>query len=250
MSKEHIYLPNTIFADLQTYITHSSQTAFAYSYIYYTTYLYRYCKYIDDNGNKVTQEAIKEFLGYSPKNKKLDHIIKKGGILDNIFYTETTTDYPVQFLYDEENLISFDTISNYKGIISNFNERNFKIKKPIRAFYRTEIDMAYKELTGTFYEVENTHRIDFSAFKHIITSYGLGVIPFYIYGYLTHKNNMFKMGYQRSAKQIGLELNMSDRTVRNYIDILEQHGLIYVERKAFNLHLDKDDYEANIYNIV
>jgi hypothetical protein len=245
---EHIYLPNEVFQDLQDAIGNSRQTAFAYSYLYYTTYLYRYCKYIDDNGEKMTQDAIKFYLGYAPKNKKVDYIIKKGGILDNLFYTETTTDYPIQFLYDDNDIIIFETISQYKNNI-RINDRNFRIKKPTRAFHRSLRAIEESDLTGTFYEVENTHRIDFKVFERIIAHPDLGVVAFYLYGYLKHKNDIFKSGFQRSYMRIGEDLGMSDRTVYKYVKSLENNGFIFVEHKEFNLH-NNDNLEANIYNVV
>lgn len=249
-SIEHVYMPNEVFIDLQLNIHNSPQTAFAYAYLYYITYLYRYCKYIDNNGNKVTQEDVKEFLGYSRKNKKIDYIIKKGGILDNLQYTETTTDYPLQFLYNEHNSIYFETIADFKGVIRNLNDRNFKIKKPLRAFYRSLRAIEDKELTGTFYEVENTHRIDFDTFNSIMLDKNMGAIGFYIYGYLKHKNDIFKMGYQRSFEKMSAELGMSDKTIRKYTTLLESNGLLTVERKVFDINLDEEEYEANIYNVV
>jgi len=250
MSTEHVYMPNEVFTDLTQNIHNSSQIAFAYSYIYYITYLYRYCKHIDNDGNKVTQEHIKEYLGYSPKNKKIDYIIKKGGILDNLRYTETTTDYPIQFLYDDNDLILFETISYFKEYIKNFNDRNFKIKKPLKSFYRTPYDCQHKFLTGTFYSVENTHRIDYNTFHFIIHNNELGALGFYIYSFLKHKNNIYKSGYQRSYEKLGYELHMSDKTIYKYINTLEQKGLLTIDRKIFDMHLAKDDIEANIYNII
>lgn len=249
MAIEYVYMPNEIFDDMKHNIPNSSQSAFAYSYIYYITYLYRYCKCIDSNGNKVTQEIIKEFLGYSPKNKKIDFIIKKGGILDNINYTLTTTDYPIQFLYDDENLIYFETINNYKNMINN-NNRNFKVKFPVKSFYRTNDDFQEKSLTGTFFEVEDTHKINYNTFRKIITDNDLGTSGFFVYGYLKHKNNIFKTGYQRSTINIGKELNFSDNTIRKYINILESKGFLRVERKIFDMRLSQDEFEANIYNVL
>jgi hypothetical protein len=250
MAGEYVYMPNEIFFDLKLNIPNSSQIAFSYSYIYYITFLYRYCKYIDNNGIKVTQGLIKQFLGYSPKNKKIDYIIKKGGILDNMNYTVTTTDYPLQYLYDRENTLLFENISAYKGIIKNLNDRNFRIKIPLKSFFRTPLDYEEGNLTGTFYEVENTHRIDYQTFHSIVTDKELGTVAFYLYGYLRHKTNLFPTGYQRSAEKIGRETGLSERTIRKYINLLESHYLIHVERKLFNLHYDEEDYEANIYNII
>lgn len=247
---KHVYLPNETFADLKLHINNSSQIAFAYAYLYYITYLYRYCEYIDGNGEKVTQERIKEYLGYSPKNKKVDYIIKKGGVLDTIQYTLTTTDYPIQFLYDSNDLLIFETINDYKDHIKNINDRNFRVKYPLRAFHRSPRAIKEQTLTGTFYEVENTHRIDFEAFQAILENPDLGATAFYLYGFLKHKNDIFREGYQRSFERIGEELLMSDKTVRKYVDKLEAYGLLRVHRQLYNINANIEDIEANIYMVV
>jgi hypothetical protein len=98
--------------------------------------------------------------------------------------------------------------------------------------------------------VENTHRIDFQAFERIIKNPDLGVVAFYIYAHLKHKNDIFKTGYQRSYIRIGEELMMSDKTVLKYILALESNHFILIEHKEFNLNLDEQNIEANIYNVI
>lgn len=123
----HIYLDNRIFGELSKHIENSKHLAFAYSYIYYITYLYRYCKHTASNV-QITQEAIKKTLGYSPKNKTVDYIIKKGGLLDTIQYTLTTTDYPLEYGFDENRLLYFNTVSSFKEEFNLSNSRNYKVK--------------------------------------------------------------------------------------------------------------------------
>jgi hypothetical protein len=248
-AKPHIYLPNEIFSDLQENIDNSRQVAFAYSYVYYITYLYRYCKYIDDNGLKVTQDRIKEYLGYAPNNKKVNYIIKKDGILDSIGYTMTTTDYPISYYFDDD-IILFNTITDFKDDIKIGNNRNFKVKIPLRAFHRSTRAVLEDDLTGTFYQVENTHRIYFEAFQRILENPHLGVVAFYIYGYLRHKTDLFSNGYQRSSIKLGSDLKMSDKTVRKYVDSLEMYGFLDVDRQIFDQFANPEDYEANIYKAV
>lgn len=252
-SVEHVYLPNEIFNDLKNNIHISSHIAFAYSYMYYITYLYRYCKYLDENGNKVTQKRIKEYLGYHPSYKNINYIIKRNGLLDSLHYTKSTSNYPIQYLYepdeDHNEYIIFDTIKNYKHM-HNINDKNFKIKKPLKAFYRSNKAMMNRELTGTFYMVENTHRIDYKLFKSMIENDKLGTKAFYIYGYLKHKCSIFDNSYQRSFKKLSDDTGLSCRSIQIQINRLEEYGYIRVDRQLFQAGADLDNLQANIYHIL
>lgn len=250
MQSYYIQMPNEIFTDLKQNMDTGSHIAFAYTYYYYSTYLYRYCKYIDDEGDKVTQNVIKEILGYSPANKKVNYIIKKGGILDTIGYTETTNDYPMAYEFEEDTIIQFTTVSELKDQLESMNNRNFRIKKPLKAFYRSVRAMADDELTGTFYGVENTHRMESEQFERVLS---MGINPctaFYILGYIKHKNDIYRTGYQRSSERLGEELGFSDKTIRKYTEKLEKARLISIERKQFHLEKKEDEHEANIYTII
>ena len=65
-----IFMPNEIFGDLQKNIDNASHIAFAYSYIYFVTWLYRYAKYGMVN-ELIDQKFIKRILGYNENYKKL-----------------------------------------------------------------------------------------------------------------------------------------------------------------------------------
>lgn len=242
----YVQMPNEIFSDLKEEMDNGNHIAFAYTYYYYITYLYRYCEYIDGDGYPVTQERIKEELGYSPTNKKINYIIKKGGILDTKRYTETTTGIPMYYEF-EHDIIEFITSKDIKNQLNGANFRNFKIKKPLKAFFRSNDAIRSNIHTGTFYAVENTHRIDHSILKYLPI---INCAGFYIYGYLKHKNDIYGTGYQRSAEKIAQELNFSQRTVRKYLDLLEKCSLINIDRKPFDLNNnDEDSYEANIHTV-
>lgn len=88
-----MFLPNEIFDDLQGYITNGTHLAYVYIYYYLTHFLYRNCKYLNTevflDGN-----AIKQVLGYAESNRTMNYISKKGGLLDEIGYTESTKNIP------------------------------------------------------------------------------------------------------------------------------------------------------------
>jgi hypothetical protein len=250
--QETIYMPNEIFPDLQAVLDSSKHIAFAYSYYYYICYLYRYCRYIE-NGNKQTQQLIKERLGYAANNKHVDYIIKKDGLLDQAGYTRTTTDFPISWTFDAEGKrLKFETISQLKESDESYsqlyNDRNFKIKIPLKGFYRSQGDEG-GIYTGTFYDVSNTYGIPYSTFKDIIEDDKLGVMGFYLYGFLKYKCAMFRNGYQASRYVLADETKIAGAaSIVKYTYALYAKGFIDIERKVFIL--ENAEKEANIYRIV
>lgn len=248
-NREVFFLPNEIFGDLLTSIKSFDKRAFAYSYYAYITYLYRYCKYIDSNGNRTTQADIKQYLGYSPINKPVDSIIKKNGILDSIGYTMTTTDYPISWQINEYNDVEFTTINDIKeGIINrSVKENTYKCKMPVKAFYRnTETNSSICD--GTFFDVANTHSINYNIMERIIQDKQLGVKGLYIYGFLKHKSQFYKIGYQATYDKLSQELGSIYRTLVKYIRRLEEIGLIAVDIHPFRGK--EAGREANVYHVL
>lgn len=242
----HCYIPNEIFTDLKNSLDISTQRAFAYSYNYYINYLYRYCKWIDDEGGIITQERIKEKLGYAPNNKKINFIIKKNGILDNLGYTETTNEYPIRYYYDDDFII-FQTNKDLEAELPSSNLRNTKIKKPIRAFHIDSESVKNGILNGTFYSVERTHRVNHSVFEHMMNTKELGTVAFYIYSYIKRLNDVFTDGLQRSYELICKDLGFSEKTVIKYVNELENYGYMSIDRGVFDLETEEEDREANKY---
>lgn len=230
--EEKIYVPNEIFDDLKKHIDDtSSHIAFAYAYIYLTTWLYRYCKYANVV-ETLDQKKIKEILGYSPVYKKLDYLIKKSGVLEQIGYLEATTDYPVAWTYyDTEyddygmSCLSFDMHSEYKHEecykMCLDRGKNFKVKYPVKAFHRYEEDV----LDGAFYEVENTHLVPFDVFLFCMAKEDIGVIGFYVWCYFKYKCQMFE-GYDVSQVTLSDEIKIKRTTLNKYLDGLKKYNMI------------------------
>ncbi|ANY75962.1 hypothetical protein BBD41_27185 [Paenibacillus ihbetae] len=249
-----IYLPNEIFQDLSSStILHkrgSSHIAFAYSYVYLNYWLYRYCKYNEDN--KITREDIKEILGYGRKYKKLDYIIKKNGLLDQVGYTATTTDYPISWTLDEDNILHFTTIKDHKamyGTSPNIQDRNFKVKFPVKAFHRTEESQNEQLLDGTFYEIENTHQIPFEVFLYCMEHDDINCIGFYLYSYLKCKSDLYKndvtISHQRLITETGIRKDCVDR----YLEALMKHKMIDGDIQQFVMNLPQHLRKANNYKV-
>jgi hypothetical protein len=189
-------------------------------------------------------------MGYSPINKQIDYITKKNGTLDMMGYTKSTTDYPLSVSINEYGQLEFITISQVKEEVMTpyiINDRNYKIKYPVKAFHRSPESEKDMYLDGTFYEVENTHGILYSVFEEIISDENLGVPGFFVYGYLKHCFDIFKNGYQISLERMHREIGFQRELLNRVTKRLAFRGLISIENKQFNIDLNREDWEANIY---
>ena len=267
-------MPNEIFIDLQNGFTEyieqenkknqndgkrlislsPSHIAFAYSYYFYICYLYRYAVY--KNGIVThTQGRIKSVLGYNPEYRNLDYIIKNNGLLDRIGYTESTKQIPIGYSGWDK----FESRSVYNLEFEFFDSKisdvslpkNFKIKRPLKAFYRDEEAKLEDYFSGTFYEVDNTHQISFDAFSRCMENDKLGVCGFYLYGFLVYKNNThshlesYTGGYCCDGDRLSEMTMMDKKMIYDVARQLEIEGLIRVRRMN-----GKHDRVPNTYEIV
>ncbi|ARF70752.1 hypothetical protein B7C51_25100 (plasmid) [Paenibacillus larvae subsp. pulvifaciens] len=246
MNQRAIYMPNEIFSDLaSSQIRNSRHRAFSYSYLYFVSYLYRYCEYYKKN--KMTQLEIKKQLGISEKEKRVDYLIKKDGILDKMGYTLTTTNYPLSWSIGKEECLQFYTVDEYnKSNMIIENTRNFKVKYPIKCFYRTVESKNRKVLDGTYFETSNTHRIDHNKFIVIMKENDLGVMGLFIFGYIKMMTDMYK-NYQVPTRTLSAKLGISNQTLNMYLKKMSSNdvNLIKIKRKRF---IGKGG-EANEYTI-
>ncbi|WP_139996290.1 hypothetical protein [Paenibacillus paridis] len=240
-----IYLPNEIFSDLvgcediASKATVTPHISFAYSYIYLCYYLYWTCKwYVTE---KITQDVMKNILGYSSNNKTLNYIIKKNGVIDQLGYTKTTTDFPMGYSYEEENIVEFETFNSYKKNPDNHalinllypNERNFTIKYPTKAFHRTTKSDQDRLLDGTFYEVDYTHHVPIEVFIYCMSEKDIGVIGFYLYSFLKHKEDVSENGAMLSLNIISQETGIKATSLVEYFKVIKKHNMIDYDVKPF-----------------
>lgn len=224
-------MPNEIFEDLKQHINIGKHVAFAYTYYYFISYLYRYCKWYIDK--PMTQSDIKSKLGLSSVEKRVDYLIKKNGVLDKMNYTLTTGDYPVEWT-TENDILEFTMISELRerhSIQTIITERALKVKCPIRCFSRSG-DIDSNLLDGTFYDVSNTHDIRYDKFEHCMNNEKLGYMGFYIYSYIKHKNDIYG-AYTIEARRTEDKLGVSYGTFKKYTDELEACGLMKIRREKF-----------------
>ncbi|MGE7217151.1 hypothetical protein ACQKJC_11675 [Priestia koreensis] len=264
--EEKVFMPNEVFEDLQNNISKSPHVAFAYSYIYLITWLFRYAKYMLGQSNQVlfTQEVLKEILGYASTEKRLNYLIKNNGLLEQMNYLETTKNYPVmaQYVtrnsdaaihYDWEELdeVIFTYVEDFAEEVRQitFNTpKNFKVKRPVRAFTRT-FDEEEEILDGTFYYVDRTHLIPFDVFLFCMSKEDLGCVGFYLYSYLKCKNQLFTDGYDCPLLKLAQETGLSKRTLDKYLDNLKKYRMItaYHNQEFFAVGMRQEDRKANTY---
>lgn len=234
-----VYIHNEIFEELK--LLHekgSSHVAFAYGYYYLISWLYRYTKYGEIN---IDVKMIKEILGYNATNKKLDYLIKKGGLLDEIGLTETSTDYPLVWTFEDGEL-EFTMFSDFdediKKIYQKQKGNNSKIKVPVKGLNRNGEN-------GTFYDIYYTHEMTFDLFVKCMES-ELGCSGFYLYGYLKYRCDKFKE-YNSSVERIGQDIGMSKNTVDKYLTMLCMSGLVKYKGNDCRLVEGKFNRKANTY---
>lgn len=239
-----IYTPNEIFEELKRSNIKPVHLPFAYSYYFLVSYLYKMCAYDEITPS---QKEIKEWLGFSGNNKTIDYIIKKGGILDQLLYTQTTTDYPVSYHKDEYDDIEFDTVQNeddyMKELYRSRHSARYIIKYPVKCFSRYPVD-DLNCLDGTFYQMFDTHRTELATIQFMLSHSELGITGFYIYQFLLYKCDKFPEGYNGTYEQIHNETGMSIKTLTRYIKKLETYNCITIQRNH-NRNMKKNSYTIN-----
>lgn len=256
----YVQIPNDIFNILSFNIknkngsTNIQQSSFAYSYLVLMSFLYKYAHFVDIDNNTYIQNAdIKELLGYSKTTKSIDHIIKKGGVLDSIGLTNTIKNYPIRFIYNPNESINGIPVREFiminelnkddleleliKKVVKN---RNYEIKEPIFLFNRNE-DI------GTLYDYSNTHTISINEIIHFITDSDLDNIDFYIYSFLKSRckglnNDSASICLQKIAYQLGI----SNDTFYSHLNVLKGRNFIRVNHKGWISNND----ESNDYKFI
>jgi hypothetical protein len=244
--ESNIYLPNEIFKDLSSELEGSSHIAFAYSYYYFISWLYRYSKYGQFN---IDVKQIKEVLGYSPNSKEINYIIKKDGVLDQIGYTFSSTDYPIAWDFNDgeiEFTMFSDLDLDLRKILMHQKGRNYKVKVPVKAFWRDKISEEEGILDGTFYDIRNTHHISFDVFLECMSNKELGCTGFYLYGYLRYRCQWHDE-YNSSFENIGMSCGVSKNTAEKYLNILWQNGLIQYNENPCRIIKGEYKKEPNTY---
>src|SRR5699024_7031819 len=245
------YMPNEIFKDLQANIETSTHIAFAYSYYYLISWLYRNVKYGEPLSIEINTKTLKKLLGYNQNYKPINYIIKKNGVLDQLNYTKNDWNFPIEW-YSEDNKPEFIKFSDTDEYMNNETYKNrridYEIKYPIKHFFRNTEDT---EKTGVFYDVSNTHLVQFEVFMQCMASKELGVLGFYLYSFLKYKNQQHKEGYDASKARLAKETGISERAITKYLSALRSYNMINVihNQEYFILGSNPQDFKASTIKV-
>ncbi|WP_427124721.1 hypothetical protein ACQCPP_12405 [Priestia megaterium] len=275
-NESHIYLPNDIFEELKV-IENVQHRAFAYSYIYLITWLWRNAKYGSLEYEDMTQNKFMKILG-KKGNTRLRYITSKKGILEEIKYLETQKDFPLYARYDSHQVFSvendenicrelgdgmwFNYMSEYDDVPEVFEYNrppaNYEVKKPIRGYHRNILDPEWTEEyeqggyeDGTFFQYENTHEIPIEVFMYCMSKKEVGEKGFYIYAFLKSRGQLFNDVYDTPMKKLSKDLGMPDKTTQTWLKITRQYNMIQGlhNQDAFVVGLPKEKRKANSYII-
>lgn len=235
-------VPNEIFTDFMERHKYG-KCAYAYSYYYLTMYLHLYAKYGSESTiDKFTFGGLQRFLGISPESRSMNAIVKKGGDLDSLGYTSTSTDYPVNLLrverVDEMMEVHHYWYSEEKR---DFPDRfthssNFTVKHPDRMYWRDNESRLDDYYNGTMNEADSTHIIPLEMFLHAMSLEEIMTKGFYVYGFITHKNDTRGKRFNKEGWTIPLDLFSEDvginvKTLMKILKVLEKHNFIKVIRR-------------------
>jgi hypothetical protein len=159
-------------------------------------------------------------------------------VLNTLGYIKKVTDYPIRYFLDDDEHLTFEMYSEqeiFKEIGSN--RRNSTLNFPIKAFYRTKESEKERLLDGYFYQFENTHKVSIQTFIYCLSNADIGVVGFYIYSYLKHKNNSFKKGYDCPLEKLKVDTGIKKTTLCDYLKVLEEYNMIDNDHKPYVIDL-------------
>jgi hypothetical protein len=231
-------IPNEIFNDLtDSSISSYRHRAFAYSFYYLCTSLYFNAKYGSIPLRDLYSLQLIELL-YGDR-KPINYITKRNGVLDQIGYTTSENDFPIVCDVEDGCLVDF---SMYSDLTKHQRDQidvpsNFICKRPIKAFYRHKDD---QEHTGTFFEIKNTHCVDFTIFARCMTSSKYGFENFYVYAFLFAFDKFINSKPNVYKSYIALSLSLSPKTLNRILSNLTKLNLLKVdETKSFRYIIRK-----------
>lgn len=232
-----IQMPNEIFTDLTSANFKSwKHKAFAYSYYFLVTYLYRTTLYGTTPEDYCQDSIMKKIVA---RKSSFDYVTKKNGVLDKMGYTKSTSNYPISF-YMKDGILEFGMIKDLKKQVDAYTPtmgNRFAVKEPVKALNRFNEDYS-----GTFYDMQNTHLVTVQRFVDIITHPDLGYVGLYVYAYLSMMGDKFRDGYQISNKALSDVIGCNEKTLSKYTRKLEECGFIKSERKYYEYKLLEKKY--------
>ncbi|WP_141529603.1 helix-turn-helix domain-containing protein [Bacillus cereus] len=167
----------------------------------------------------------------------MDKIVKDGGLLEQIGYIKTATDYPVTTIHDGETgfVEGFLMASDIREMVHRKElvpYRGVRVKMPTTLLERSKVILdneAGRNFDGTLYKVENTFNIQYEIFESIIKNPKLGCNRFLVYSILKSlcKN---KKQLDISQNELSSLYKINKDTIQRYLLSLEKENYIEVHR--------------------
>lgn len=222
-----VQLPNEIFEDYsKASFKNYQHKCFAYGYYYLVSYLYRNAVYGEvENPESLGLKGLSEVFVSS--YGKISYITKRGGVLDEIGYTDTTSNYPISY-YMMDDTLMYSYIDELRDLNVLSHGVNFLIKTPLKSIARFDDEM----YTGTYYDYQNTHLVKFDTFAKIVSDEQLGHVGLFVYGYLKMMFDKFREGYVVSNKRLSEVVGCSERVLSRITIALEEKGFIESSRTS------------------
>ncbi|TRZ37010.1 hypothetical protein CEQ21_16070 [Niallia circulans] len=206
--------------------------AFAYTYLYFITWLYRYAKYGEMTFEDITKASIFEVIGVSKTSKEYDYIVKKDGVLDRLGLTSTLSyiNAPIIWMINKEEGHGFPEFYYFyelekevkDKILEGQTTKRRQIKEPLLATgfrYPKNEDGCEEKYNGTFYDggKEYTHMVGFDVFIKCMTEPKLGYVAFYLYAFLKARigaNTVVNISLEGITKYSGILPSTRDKYLK------------------------------------
>ncbi|MDA1654276.1 hypothetical protein [Bacillus cereus group sp. TH150LC] len=265
--KEPVFMPNEIFEDLPRAINvnrkgkSSKHIAYAFSYVFLVTYLYRYTKFGTHADYEFTEEELKRLLTVSPTSKGkngVTYITKKNGILEQLGYIKKVTDYPLGWFYDKADIDSYVEFRYFSEIkedgLPSFmisNLKNKKVNYPVKLLDERTIEINEEELEcpGILYDINYTTETGIDVFIYCMTRKELGVEGFYLYCLIKFMSGFYGGSWNCAQSDFPARAGMKIDVIKTRLKALEQYGMLNNSHEDFIIGLDGPGYEriANSY---
>ncbi|MEC0307365.1 hypothetical protein P4H67_11440 [Paenibacillus lautus] len=261
-SKHKIYMPNEVFNDLvncedfKARKANATHIAFAFSYLYLASYMYRYARftYYDiQHGEKFIDDAVMYMIcntsPYSRGKEGKNYITKKDGVLARLEYIRKESDYPISYnYYDPFGLINYSYLnwtmfSELRDKLPEESNRNPKARKinfPMRGVYGDEECERENIENGYFFITANTTEIDINTFIFCMKHSDIGVVGFYLYSFFKCMNGYFRSEYNSSIEQLVIDTGIKSTKLCEVIKTLEAHNMITNTHNTYVPFLPQD----------
>ena len=205
-------------------IKNNRHKTIAFSYYCLVSYLWKYSKY---SSQIISVQDIKRILLLGEGDKRIDYIIKKNGVLDSHGFTETTRDFPIATIFDENNMICVKTLKDLdeesaKFFLSQCGKR-YTCKKPIPQYKRDSKD-------GLMFSKDDVVPVSVFELTRTLLCPEISFDGFYVYMYIKYRCKMvcysdLSIFYAELERHIGYK----KRRIRELIKALTNAGMIRVE---------------------